>query len=72
MPIQNQLEKLEDGGVIVSNKVGKTILFQFNPRYPFIKELSNLLDKVLEYYPEDLRERLIYNCRRPRRKDKPL
>lgn len=71
-PIQNQLEKLEQGGVIVSKKVGKTILFQFNPRYPFLKELVNLLDKALDYYPEEIREKLIYNRRRPRRKDKPL
>ena len=62
-PIQNQLEKLEQGGVIVSKKVGKTILFQFNPRYPFLKELVN--------YPEEIREKLIYNRRRPRQKDKP-
>ena len=71
-PIQNQLEKLEQGGVIVSKKVGKTILFQFNPRYPFLKELVNLLDKALDYYPEEIREKLIYNRRRPRQKDKPL
>ncbi len=71
-PVQNQLEKLEQGGVIVRKKVGKTILFQFNPRYPFLKELVNLLDKALDYYPEDIREKLIYNRRRPRRKDKPF
>ena len=71
-PIQNQLEKLEHGGVIVSKKVGKTILFQFNPRYPFLKELVDLLEKALDYYPEEIREKLIYNRRRPRQKDKPL
>ena len=71
-PIQNQLEKLEEGGVIVRKKVGKTILFQFNPRYPFLKELTSLLERALDYYPEELRERLILNRRRPRRNDKPL
>ncbi len=71
-PVQNQLEKLEHGGVIVHKKVGKTILFQFNPRYPFLKELTALLERALDYYPEELRERLILNRRRPRRNDKPL
>ena len=67
-PIQNQLEKLEQGGVIVSKKVGKTILFQINPRYPFRKQLANLLDRALEYYPKVIREKLFYNRRRPRQK----
>ena len=36
LSIQNQLKKLEVGGVFVSNKVGRTRLFTFNPRYPFL------------------------------------
>ena len=72
MPVQNQLEKLEDGGVIVRKKIGKTILFRFNPRYPFLQELTTLLEKALEYYPEEIRDQLIYNRRRPRQQDKPL
>jgi len=71
-PIQKQLKKLEDGGVIFSKKMGKTILFSFNPRYPFLKELRQLLAKVVSFYPEEEKDRLLLNRRRPRKRDKSL
>jgi predicted transcriptional regulator len=36
-PVQKQLEKLEFGGVLVSQNIGKTIVYSFNPRYAFFK-----------------------------------
>ena len=71
-PIFAQLERLEFGGVLVSKKVGKTREFEFNPRYPFLNEIKNLLEKVLSFYPEIDREKLIMNRRRPRRSGKKL
>ena len=41
--VQNQLSRLEDGGVVVSRLRGKVRLYQLNPRYPFRKELETLL-----------------------------
>jgi len=70
--IQNQLERLEGADVLISKKVGRTRVYQFNPRYPFLEELRNLLTKVLSFYPEDIKESLLMNRRRPRKKDKPL
>ncbi len=70
-PIQDQLEKLEVGGVIVSKKVGRTILYKFNPRYALLDELKSLLNKAISFYPEDLQEKLLMNRRRPRRHGKP-
>jgi len=70
-PIQIQLEKLEAGGVIVSRKAGRTILYQFNPRYALLDELQTLLKKALFFYPQDIQEKLLRNRRRPRRKGKP-
>ena len=70
--IQRQLDKLESGGVLVSHTAGRTRLYQFNPRYPFLNELKQLLDKALAFYPEDVRENLMTNRRRPRKRDKPL
>jgi predicted ArsR family transcriptional regulator len=49
---QQQLKRLEDGGVVVSLMVGRTRLYQFNPRYPFLKELKALIQKAMEYLPE--------------------
>jgi hypothetical protein len=70
--IQRQLDKLEGGGVLVSRTAGRTRLYQFDPRYPFLNELKQLLEKALSYYPENVRENLVMNRRRPRKRDKPL
>jgi predicted ArsR family transcriptional regulator len=71
-PVQKQLDRLEAGGVLESRKVGRTRLYSFNPRCPFLKELRALLQKVMAFCPEDLKERLVMNRRRPRRRGKPL
>ncbi len=70
--IQNRLERLENANVLVSRKVGRTRVYEFNPRYPFLRELRALLEKTLSYYPQELKERLWMNRRRPRKRDKPL
>ena len=70
--IQRQLNKFELGGVLVSHTLGRTRLYTFNPRYPFLKELRDLLSKALSYYSEGEREKLLMNRRRPRRRGKPL
>ncbi|MBC8335954.1 MAG: ArsR family transcriptional regulator [Anaerolineales bacterium] len=70
--IQKQLVKLENGSVLVSKVVGRTRLYQFNPRYPFLTELKGLLEKAYSFYPEEIREKLSMDRRRPRRREKPL
>jgi DNA-binding MarR family transcriptional regulator len=70
--IQNQLDRLENADVLASRKVGRTRVYEFNPRYPFLTELKSLLEKALSYYPEETQKRLLMNRRRPRKKDKPL
>jgi predicted ArsR family transcriptional regulator len=70
--IQRQLDKLEAGGILVSRTAGRTRLYQFNPRYAFLDELKQLLEKALSFYPEDIRENLVMNRRRPRKRGKPL
>ena len=69
--IQKQLDKLERGGVLVSEEAGRTRLYAFNPRYPFLTELRALLNKAVSFYPNSERERLFMNRRRPRRRGKP-
>ncbi len=70
-PIQNQLNKLEENSVLISKLSGRTRNYSFNPRYPFLLELRNLLDKALSFYPEKQTSTLLYNRRRPRRRNKP-
>ena len=71
-PIQKQLDKLESGGVLISRVAGKTRLYSFNPRCPYLKELKALLEKVMTFCPKDMKEVLLKNRRRPRRRGKPL
>ena len=63
--IQNQLEKLEAGGILVSKKVGVTRMYTFNPSYAFIDEVKNLLAKAITFYPEEMKEKLLIDRRRP-------
>lgn len=69
--IQKQLEKFEAGGVLVSQWIGKTRLYTFNPHYPFCEQLKVLLEKALTFYSPEEREDLYMNQRRLRRKGKP-
>jgi predicted ArsR family transcriptional regulator len=72
--IQMALGRLEKGGIIVRQPQGKTQLYQFNPRYPFLDELKAFLSKAYHALPENLRETLYEPPirKRPRRKGKPL
>lgn len=45
-PIQNTLQRLERGGILVSQPEGKRIIYQFNRSYPLIHELEKLLQKA--------------------------
>jgi len=70
--IQNQMDKLEKGGVLVSREVGRTRPYMFNPRYPFLNELKSLIEKAFSFYPQEEQDRLTMNRRRPRAKGKAL
>jgi hypothetical protein len=70
--IQNQLDKFERSGVLVSRSVGRTRPYVFNPRYPFLNELKSLLEKAFSFYSADRQEGLIMNRRRPRARGKAL
>lgn len=72
--IQIALSRLEQGGIIVRQPQGKTQVYQFNPRYPFLDELKAFLKKAYGSLPEDIRNKLYESSirRRPRRKGKPL
>ncbi|MBC7876757.1 MAG: winged helix-turn-helix transcriptional regulator [Anaerolineales bacterium] len=70
--IQNQLDLLESGSVLASQLIGKTRIYEFNPRYAFLGELKTLLEKALSFYPKEIQESLKTNRRKPRRRNKPL
>ncbi len=69
--IQQQLARLENGGVVVSTLEGRTRVYRFNPRYPFLGELRALVQKAMEFLPEKEVECYYRRRTRPRRKGKP-
>jgi hypothetical protein len=72
--VQMALRRLEKGGIIVRQPAGKTQIYQFNPRYPFLEELQIFLKKAYSFLPESQRSGL-YEApirKRPRRKGKPI
>ncbi|WP_026225136.1 winged helix-turn-helix domain-containing protein [Teredinibacter turnerae] len=71
-PIQKQLDRLERDGLLINEKIGRTRLYKYNPRYPFVPELKALIDKAIAMAPEAIQDTLLYDRRRPRKKDKPL
>jgi predicted ArsR family transcriptional regulator len=69
-PIQRQLARLESGNVVVSRLVGRTRVYQINPRYPFKKEIEALLEKAFHALPEGQAQKLYSRRSRPRRAGK--
>ncbi len=72
--VQIALTRLEQGGILVRQAQGKTQVYQYNPRYPFLDELYRFLEKAYRALPEEIRESLYEPIvrKRPRRKGKPL
>ncbi len=73
-PIQKTLRKLEEGGLLVSFLEGKTRVFQWNPCYPFVKEIQVLAKKAYEYLPSSIQEEQyqVTKRKRPRKTGKLL
>jgi hypothetical protein len=68
---QRQLERFERAGALVSTLSGRTRVYTWNARYPFLKELRALLARALAALPAAERKRYFAERRRPRRAGKP-
>ena len=68
--VQKALRSLEVDGIVAGRSVGRTRVFQLNPRYFAKDALEQFLERLSE--PEtELRRRLEALRRRPRRTGKP-
>jgi len=70
--VQNHLLNMERDGLLYSRLKGKVRLFGLNPRYAFRRELESLLEKALNFIPEDEKKKLYRPRLRPRRTGKPF
>jgi len=71
-PIKTQLRKMEEDGLLVSRTIGKVREYELNPRYAFISPMTELLKAGLKAYPENVRNELAMERRRPRAAGKPI
>lgn len=73
-PFQKALDRLEKGGIVVSFLFGRTRVYEWNPRYPFLKELKSFLSKAYNFLPQEIKEKYYEPKvrKRPRRRGKPL
>lgn len=69
--VQRQLARFERAGLLVSVLKGRTRLFVWNPRYPFVEPVRALLREALRRIPPDEQKRYFSQRRRPRRAGKP-
>ncbi|MBT5856113.1 winged helix-turn-helix transcriptional regulator [bacterium] len=69
--VQYTLEKLEKGGLLVSEKIGKTRVFTLNEEYPLHKELKTLARKAYDLMPESEKIKFENKLLKKRRKTKP-
>jgi len=70
--VQDQLRKLEVAGVLVSRSVGRTRVFEFNPRSPTATRLREFLASELQSLPDEIVKEYFLERQRPRRSGKPL
>ncbi len=70
--VQQQLRRLEEGGVLVSQLKGKTRIFTFNPNYVFLDEIKRLLEKAMKMLPGKEIDLYYRKRTRPRKSGKPL
>ncbi len=71
-PIQKQLKKMEEDGVVISRAIGSLREYQLNPRYVFLPQLKELLKAALEAYPQEDHNKLFMERRRPRTAGKKI
>ena len=72
LTVQKQLEKFEKNRILVSQRVGRTILYKWNEKSGLSKRLKDLVAAVYGGFPLEERAELFKVRRRPRSKDKPV
>jgi len=72
LSVQRQLDKFEETGVLVSREVGRTRLYQWNPKSLIANRLRDLVSVVYDGIPLAQRQQIFAKRRLPRAKKKPV
>ena len=68
----HQLNRLENAGLLLSKEVGRSRVYQINPKSPFAKPIQKVIEIAYQTMSLDEKEQLFNERRRPRRKGKPV
>jgi len=71
-PVQNQLDRFEKAGVLISKKVGQTRVYIFNMKSPLTRPFKDLIKVIYENLSRIDHETLFPTRRKPRVKGKPV
>ncbi|WP_408095620.1 ArsR family transcriptional regulator [Peredibacter sp. HCB2-198] len=70
--VQKQLDRFEEGGILVSKLMGKVRIYTFNPKIGVTKKLKELIQIFYDSIPLEQKEQMFSERRRPRRRNKPV
>lgn len=70
--VQNQVERFEESGVLVSKLIGNVRVYSFNKKFPITKPLLEILTIVHSSMSREDKEELFHERKRPRRTGKPV
>jgi DNA-binding transcriptional ArsR family regulator len=71
-PVQNQLDRFEQAGVLISKKVGQARVYAFNMKSPLTKPFKELVRVIYETLSKEDHQHLFPSRRKPRVKGKPV
>lgn len=71
-PVQNQLDRFEQVGVLISKKMGQTRVYSFNMKSPLTKPFKELVSIIYETLSKEDHQNLFPTRRGPRAKGKPV
>ena len=70
--VLNQLDKMEEAGVFVSRTRGRTRLYTFNSKSPFVRPIKDLIEIVYSNMTIKQKEEIFSERLRPRAKGKEV
>lgn len=70
--VQKQLDRFEQGGILVSKNLGRVRVYSFNPKLAVVRKFQELIQVFYDAIPLEQKEQLFGARRRPRRKGKPI
>ena len=70
--VRNQLERFENANILTSKIVGRSRLYQYNPKSPFTKSIQDIIKIAYNSIPLNERKTIFQERRRPRKKGKTI